>query len=144
MQRWSQFSVGLMAGIIVVLLTIVILQNREPQAHAVAPQSVDSSGGLIMGVGGSQTQLNDLVWVLWKHPAPKRPVGADTKDGITTSKDERLTLCCYQVANGARSMKLVGVRDISFDMDVVEYRNEKPTVNDIVTELKKSMPKPPK
>ncbi len=144
MQRWSQFSVGLMAGIIVVLLTIVILQNREPQAHAVAPQSVDSSGGLIMGIGGSQTQLNDLVWVLWKHPAPKRPVGEDTKDGITTSKDERLTLCCYQVANGARSMKLVGVRDISFDMDVVEYRNEKPTVSDIVSELKKSMPKPPK
>jgi hypothetical protein len=140
MHRWSQFSLGLLAGIVVVLLTVVILQNREPQAHAVTPQVDNAGGNLLMGIGGSQTQLTDLVWVLWKHPAPKRPVGADTKEGIVTSKDERLTLCCYQVSNGARSMRLVATRDISFDMDVVEYKQEKPTVRDIVEELKKSMP----
>ena len=145
MQRWSQFSLGLLAGIVVVLLTLVILQNREPQAHAVS--QVDNAGGnLIMGIGASQQNQNDLVWVLWKHPAPKRPVGADTKDdkeSIVTSKDERLSLCCYQVSNGARSMRLVATRDISFDMDVVEYHNEKPTVRDIVDELKKAMPRTP-
>jgi hypothetical protein len=42
------------------------------------------------------------------------------------------------VANGARNVKLVAVRDISFDMDVVEYGNDKPHVKDIIDELKKS------
>lgn len=145
MQRWSQFSLGLLAGIVAVLLTIVILQNREPQAHAVT-QGVDNTGtGILMGIGGSQTQVNDIVWVLVKHPAPKR-TGADTKDGIVASKDERLTLCCYQVSNGARSMKLVATRDISFDVDVAEYMNERPSVKTIIEELKKALPpeKPPK
>jgi len=38
-------------------------------------------------------------------------------------------------------MKLVGVRDISFDMDIVELENDKPSVKDIVEAIKKSMPK---
>ena len=146
MQRWSQFSLGLLAGIVAVLLTVVILQNREPQAHAVT-QGVDNTGaGILMGIGGAQTQVNDIVWILVKHPAPKRP-GADTKEGcIVSSKDERLTLCCYQVANGARAMRLVATRDISFDVDVPEYMNDRPSVKTIIEELKKALPpeKPPK
>ncbi len=147
MHRLSQFSLGILAGIAVVLLTLVILQNREPQAHAVA-QAVDNAGGnIVMGIGGSQTQMNDVVWILWKHPAPKRPPGADTKDdrdSIISSKDEFLTLCCYQVSNGARSIKLVAARNITFDMDMHEYHNERPGVSDIIAELKRSQMKSPK
>lgn len=139
MQKWSYFSMGIMAGIIAVLLTVVILQNREPMAHA-APQSADAgSGGLIMGTGGAQTQTNDVVWVLYKRPAPRKP-GADPKD-IIASRTEMLTLAGYQVANGARGMKLVAVRDISFDMEMVEYKNDKPEVMEIVTELKRQKAK---
>jgi hypothetical protein len=143
MQRWSQFSLGLLAGVVVVLLTIVILQNREPQAHAVT-QAVDNTGsGLLMGIGASTQNQNDIAWVLVKHPAPKRPAGADTKDSIVASKDERMTLCCYQVSNGARSMRLVATRDISFDIDVPELNNERPSVKTIVEELRKTLPKEP-
>src|SRR5579863_595456 len=108
--RWMYIATGMMAGIIGVLLTIVIGQNREPQAWA-APQSVDNPGaGLMMGTGGSQTQVQDILWILWKHPNTSK----GDKEGVL-AKSDRLTLCCYQVANGARNMKLVAVRDISFD-----------------------------
>jgi hypothetical protein len=76
--------------------------------------------------------------VIHKHQVARKAGGSD-KD--ITGKDERITLCCYQVLTGGRSIKLCAVRDISFDMDVVEYGNEKPHVKDIIEELKKSMPK---
>lgn len=138
MQRWSQFSLGLLSGIVVVLLTVVILQNREPQAHAVT-QSVDNKGDILMGIGASTQNQNDIVWLLVKHPAPKRPAGAE--GGIVASKDERMTLCCYQITNQARSMRLVATRDISFDVDVLELNNERPSVKTIIEELKKTQPK---
>jgi hypothetical protein len=134
--KWMYFTTGIMAGIIAVLLTVVIAQNREPQAWA-APQSVDNTGaGLMMGTGGCQSQIQDICWVIYKRPATSK----GDKEGVL-SKSERITLCCYQVENGARKMKLVGVRDITFDVDVYELENDKPTVKDIVDAIKKSMPK---
>ena len=132
--RWTYIATGVMTGIIGVLLTVVIAQNREPQAWA-APQTTDNTGaGLMMGTGGATTQTQDILWIIYKRPGT---VAAGGKDS-TLSKSERITLCCYQVANGARNMKLVAVRDVSFDMDVVEYGNDKPHVKDIIDELKKS------
>ena len=135
--RWAYVATGVMAGVIGVLLTVVIGQNRDTQAWA-APQATDNTGaGLMMGTGGSQTQTQDILWIIFKRAAPS---GAAEK-GIL-AKAERITLCCYQVQNGARQIKLVAVRDISFDMDVVEYGNDKPHVKDIIEELKKSEKKP--
>jgi len=132
--RWMYVVSGMMTGIIGVLLTVIIAQNREPQAWA-APQTVDNTGnGLMMGTGGAQTQTQDILWVIYKRPGTTSGGG---KESLLT-KSEKITLCCYQVANGARMMKLVAVRDISFDMDVVEYGNDKPHVKDIIEELKKS------
>jgi hypothetical protein len=132
--RWTYVATGVMTGIIGVLLTVVIAQNREPQAWA-APQSVDNNqNGLMLGTGGATTQTQDILWVIYKRTAAATAGG---KDSLLT-KSEKITLCCYQVANGARNMKLVAVRDISFDMDVVEYGNDKPHVKDIIEELKKS------
>ena len=132
--RWTYVATGVMTGIIGVLLTVVIAQNREPQAWA-APQSVDNNqNGLIMGSGGATTNTQDVLWVIYKRAAASTAGGKDT----ILTKSEKITLCCYQVANGARSMKLAAVRDISFDMDLVEYSNEKPHVKDIVEDLKKA------
>lgn len=132
--RWTYVATGVMTGIIGVLLTVIIAQNREPQAWA-APQAVDNNqNGLIVTTGGATTSTQDVLWVLFKRPAP---VVAGGKDSIL-SKAERITLCCYQIANGARNMKLAAVRDISFDMDLVEYNNDKPHVKDIVEDLKKA------
>jgi hypothetical protein len=132
--RWTYVVTGLMAGVIAVLITMVMGQNRESVAWA-APQGVDNTGGgLMMGTGGSQTQTQDILWIIYKRAAPP---ASDAK-GIMAQKTERITLCCYQVANGARQIKLVAVRDVSFDMDVVEYGNDKPHVKDIIDELRKN------
>jgi len=131
--RWTYVATGVMTGIIGVLLAVVVSQNRETQAWA-APQATDNTGaGLMMGTGGSQTQTQDILWIIFKRASSS---GADAK-GVM-AKSERITLCCYQVQNGARLIKLVAVRDISFDMDVVEYGNDKPHVKDIIEELKKT------
>ena len=135
--RWTYIATGVMAGVIAVLLTVVVSQNREPQAWAAPAMQAAGSEGLVMYTGGSQANIQDVVWVLYKRAA----VSKGDKEGIM-AKSERVTLCCYQVANGARSVKLVAVRDISFDMDVVEIGNEKPHVKDIIEELKKTMKEP--
>src|SRR5258707_20539 len=100
--RWTYVATGVMAGIIGVLLTVVIAQNREPQVWAAPALQAAAGESLQMYTGGSQTQTQDIVWVLYKHAAASK----GDKEGIL-SKTERITLCCYQVGNGARSMKLV-------------------------------------
>jgi hypothetical protein len=131
MQKWSYFSMGIMSGIIAVLLTVVVLENREPRAEASPLQTADSAAGagLLIGTGASQANQNDILWVIYKRPAETGP--SDVK------KSERLTLCCYQVSNGARTIKLAAVRDISYDMDLMELSNDRPHVRDIVEELRK-------
>jgi hypothetical protein len=137
--KWVYFTTGIMAGIIAVLLTVVLAQNREPQAWA-APatfQGTDNTGqGLMMSTGGSQSQIQDILWIVYKR---QQPIKGDREGAL--SKSERITLCCYQVENGARKMKLVGVRDISFDVDLLELENDKPSVKEIVEAIKKNTPK---
>jgi len=132
--RWTYVATGVMTGVVGVLLTVVIMQNREPQAWAAPMQAGPSSDILQMYSGGSQNNIQDVIWVVYKRAAP---AGAGGKDSIL-SKAEKVTLCCYQVANGARNVKLVAVRDISFDIDLIEYGNDKPHVKEIVEELKKA------
>ena len=91
-----------------------------------------------MGIGGSQTQTNDILWVIHKRKATAR-AGASAND--VTARDQRITLTCYQVSNGARFIKLVAARDISYDMDIVELNNDRPRVKDIVDQLKKQQRK---
>src|SRR5437762_10013052 len=100
MQKWSYFSMGIMAGIIAVLFTVVVSQNREPQAYAAttpaSPQAADNTGqGLMLATGGATSQQADILWVINKHKAVAR-AGGDSKD-VVSAKDERITLCCYQV-----------------------------------------------
>jgi hypothetical protein len=139
--RWTYVATGVMIGIISVLLAFVIMQNREPQAFAApaAPQAVDNQGqGLMLATGGATANQVDVLWVINKHKAPAHT--GDAKD-IVNQKDERITLCCYQVQTGGRKIKLVGVRDISFDLDLMELENDKPSVKDIVEALRKAQPK---
>ena len=144
MAKWSYFSMGIMAGIIAVLLTVVVMQNREPIADAAMPatppfQTADNNGqGLMLATGGATSQQQDILWVIYKRPAPRK-AGADSKD--ITAKDERITVGCYQVQTGGRQMKLVAVRDISFDLDVLEWMNDKPHVKEIVEDLRKAQPR---
>ena len=91
-----------------------------------------------LATGGATSGQPDILWVINKHKATAR--SGDAKD-VVTQKEERITLCCYQVLTGGRKIKLVGVRDISFDMDLMELENDKPSVKDIVEALRKAQPK---
>ena len=136
MQKSVWFSMGLMAGVIVVLLTIIVMQDREPLAYATQAGGFSTGGDLMMRSGGSQPNIQDIIWVLQKKKMPRKP-GAEPND-IVANKTDHLILAGYQVMNQGRRMKLVAVRDISFDLDVPEYMNDKPAVRDIVLELKKA------
>ena len=142
MQKWGFFSMGIMAGIIAVLFTALVMQNREPLAHAASvPQTVDGSadGGLIIGTGASQQNQNDILWVVYKRAASKK-AGADARD-IVAQKNERITVAAYKIDVNGRQMKLAAVRDISFDLDLLQYQNDRPAVKDIVEEIRKNQPK---
>ena len=142
MQKWGFFTMGIMSGIIAVLLTTVIMQNREPLAYAAAPQSVDNTGaGLMLGTGSATSGMNDILWVVYKRPAGRKPSG-DAKD-IVSQKDERISVAAYKMDVNGRQMKLAAVRDISFDLDLLELANDRPHVKDIVEELRKNAPKEP-
>lgn len=141
MQKWGFFSMGIMAGMIAVLLSALLMQNRESLAYAASvPQSVDNTGhGLMIGIGASQQNQNDILWVVYKRPAQKK-AGADARD-IVSQKDERITVAAYKIDNNARQMKLAAVRDVSFDLDLLGYMNDRPSVKDIVEEIRKNQPK---
>lgn len=72
--------------------------------------------------GGSVQGLQDLCWVISR---------GSSGDGA-----ERLGLACYQVSNG-RWMRVVGVRDISWDLELTELNNDRPSVADVRKLLKK-------
>ena len=137
-QRWAYLATGVMAGVIAVLLAALVFQNRDTQAWA-APQGTDNTGtGLVMTTGGSQQSIQDILWVMFKRKAESS--GSEEIKGAL-AKSERITLCCYQVLNNARLIKLVAARDISYDMDIVELANDKPHVKEIIEELKRVLPK---
>jgi hypothetical protein len=130
--RWTYVATGIMAGVIAVLLVVVVGQNRDTQAWA-APAFQEKGGDIQMYTGGSQTQTQDILWIVYKRAGS--PI-ADAKGAL--AKTERITLACYQVQNGARMIKLVAAREISYDMDMLDFANDKPHVKDIIDEIKKN------
>ena len=40
------------------------------------------------------------------------------------------------MTRNGKAMKLVGLRNVSYDMDLLEYQNERPSVADIVKALR--------
>ena len=140
MQKPMWFSMGLMSGVIAVLLTVVVMQGREPVAYAQAG-GLSGGGDLMMRSGGSTTNINDIIWVLHKKKVPRKP-GADPNDMIP-NKIDHVILASYQLMRQGRSLRLVAVRDISWDLDIPDWGGESPSVRDIVGELKKAS-KPPR
>jgi hypothetical protein len=78
--------------------------------------------------------------VVYKRPAPRKAAGGDPKD-VVAQKDERISVAAYKMDVNGRQMKLCAVRDISFDLDLLELGNDRPHVKDIVEELRKNAPK---
>lgn len=136
-QKWVFFTIGVMAGIIAILGFALLAQAQQAKAAPTAAvQDSNANAGIVLSPGGSQQNIQDVCWVLFKRPAPKK-AGDDTgtTDGIL-NKEEVVTLGCYQVTNNGRAMKLVGVRNISWDMDLIELNNDTPKVVDIIKALR--------
>jgi hypothetical protein len=134
-QKWAFFAIGVMAGIIGLLSFALLLQARTPSADA-ATQDNNPAAGIVVATGGSQQNMNDICWILFKRLAPKKAGGdATTTEGVM-HKDEYLTLGCYRVTDNGKRMTFVGMRNISWDLDLIEYQNEKPTVMEIIKALR--------
>jgi hypothetical protein len=140
-QKWTFFTIGVMAGMIALLSFALLLQASESTAYAAPPArngTSDPSAGIVVATGGSQSQIQDICWVLYKRKNSAQASGGEgeTVQDSVTAKEELLTLGCYQVVRNGKSMKLVGLRNVSYDMDLLEYQNERPSVADIVKALR--------
>ena len=82
-----------------------------------------ASGSLVGGVGGTQTGVNDLYWILTRVPV----------DG-----EDRTVLALYQARADGRGFKLTGVRWVGPDLQLIEFGQEKPSVKEVVDALKKT------
>ncbi len=147
-QKWTFFTIGVMAGMIALLSFALLLQASEPTAVATPEKksrngTADPSAGIVLATGGSQSQIQDICWVLYKRKNTNQTGSGDggTIQDDVTSKEEIVSLGCYQVTRNGKAMKLVGLRNISYDMDLLELQNERPSVGEIVKELRRQKKK---
>lgn len=140
MQKWTYFSMGIMAGLILLLGGALLMQGRESSAHAMPMQTVDNQGKFILAVGSSEVGKNDMLWVLHEHPPHDKLKQRDQGDD-SIMKNLRMSLCLYKIEEQGKKMKLVAARDIAYDIEIVNFGQETPTVREVMEMLKKSIPK---
>lgn len=147
-QKWAYFAMGLMSGIIVLLAFAVLDRHNANLAYArsYSPQDDDGPGALRIISGGSQQNLQDIVWIVHKHrtlPNLARALKASETGGpddkSLVDHDNRLSLLLYKVERNGQAMKLVAARDITYDEQMIDYNTEKPKVREILDELKKQV-----
>ncbi len=139
MQKWGFFAMGAMAGIIVVLSFALLSQQQSGLAYAATSgaQGDDSSNKLVVMAGMSNQNQADMLWIVHKHQPLLKPKDQD-KD---LQKADHTTLSLYKITKNGEGMKLVAVRDISYDEELTELNitREQPTVRDIYEQLKKQV-----
>jgi hypothetical protein len=141
MQKWTYFSMGIMAGLILLLGGALLMQGREPSAYAAPMQGVDNQGKFTVAVGSSEPNRYDMLWVLHEHPPhPKLKVrGEDGDAGIM--KGQLMSLCLYKIERQGEKMKLVAARDIAYDIELQDYNQETPTAKEVLKVLTGKMRK---
>ena len=138
MQKWTYFTMGIMAGLILLLGGALLSQGRESTAYAM--QGVDNQGRFSLATGSSEPNRYDMLWVMHEHdPHPKLRLRGDDDAGIL--KPKQITLCLYKIERQGERMKLVAARDIAYDIELQNYNQETPTVKEVLDTLKKGMKK---
>jgi len=84
MQKWTYFSMGVMAGLILLLGGALLMQGREQTAYAM--QGVDNQGKYAMAVGSSEANKYDMLWVLNEHPPHPKLKLLRYKGGVYESR----------------------------------------------------------
>jgi hypothetical protein len=100
-------------------------QPALPPAPAAAPKlplPSPQTGNLSGGMGGTQPGINDLYWVLSKLPV---------------ENEERAVLALYQALGGGRGFKLIGVRMLNADLQILEFGGDKPSVKEVFEAIRK-------
>lgn len=135
--KWAYFAMGIMSGLILVLGYALLMSAHDNRAWAA--QSVDSNSKFVLAVGGSQQGINDIVWVLHEHPP--HPGLKTREEDNKVLKNSRISLCLYKAARNGEAMKLMAARDIAYDVEFMDFNQEKPTVREIIETLSKQIKK---
>jgi hypothetical protein len=113
----APFVAGILFGVVVALLAVVALRDGTPSAMAQSSMSGPGvAGNMTIVTGMTQQNLTDMAFVL--------------SVGATGNKH----LAVYHVRNG-QALRLLATRDITFDLQVPEYKNEAPAVKMIKKEV---------
>ncbi len=136
-QKWSFFAMGVMSGLILVLGYALLMVSHQNPAHAM--QSVDSGGKFTLATGSTTQGVIDLLWVLHEHPP--HPGLKSREEDSKVLKPTRISLCLYKSTKNGDSMKLMAARDIAYDIEFMDYNQEKPSVRDIIETLSKQIKK---
>ena len=118
MWKGTSFMLGITAG----LFLMVLARSPETAAHAAPPQGVDNQGKFTVAVGGSEPNRYDMLWVLHEHPTHPslRP------DRGEDSKANQITLALYKIEKQGEMMKLIAARDIAYDIELQNWKQEDP------------------
>lgn len=144
-QKWVFFAMGVMAGIIFILAAALLGQYQGNRAYAQQESITPEEGrNLWMAVGGSADNRRDIVWVLHEHPPLQALAGlmGDSEESRKLRKEKRVSLMMYRADNG-NSLKLIAVRDLAYDEELMEYgKPEDPSVRKVYEDLKRAVRKP--
>ena len=139
MQKWTYFTMGMMAGLILLLGGALLMQGREPVAHAMM-QGVDNQGKFTLAVGSSEPNRYDMLWVLNEHQ-PHAKLRARGEDDAGILKSTQMSLCLYKIERQGEKMKLIAARDIAYDIELQDFNQESPTAKEVIEALRKRMKK---
>ncbi len=148
MQKWSYFAMGGMAGIIAILAFALFAQNGS-RAYARQDGEIsnyyggmgDGSMSVIAVPGMSQQATQDCLWIVQKGP----PIIPPPKEGTNVPRatgGDKLTLALYKIEQNGAQIKLAAVRDVSYDLGLVDYQGKGDVkVREIFKELKEELDK---
>ena len=106
----SGAAIGLLAALVAVTCSKSDLMTRA-EAQSASPEGTQSNGNMIMGIGGSTNNQNDLCWVLLKDRGKTRQGDYD-----------RYSLSLYK-ANGQGVFDLTDMREVSFDGKLIQLNH---------------------
>ncbi len=106
----SGAAIGLLAALVAVTCSKSDLMARA-EAQSASPEGTQSNGNMIMGIGGSTNNQNDLCWVLIKDRGKTRQGDYD-----------RYSLSLYK-ANGQGVFDLTDMREVSFDGKLIQLNH---------------------
>lgn len=137
-------TVGVVVGAVFMLLAFLAVRDgHTAYASPGAAQEADA-GKVVLAPGGTQTNINDMVWMAYRRPMDPRTRAQLGQ--LAPEETERLTLAVYRI-DTSYNMELVGVRDVTFDHMMIQYptdeggslgrrRGQNPTVRSILEEMR--------